>query len=99
MVRYVKIADCRIIEVIRIEDAKNISSRIAAEYKYLIEKYGVLGKDWELLRQALIREKDGRSFDELDIKFPDGTMKIIYFDITSNHRKLPEKLREVRDSL
>ena len=86
MVKYMS-KDYGIVEEVKIEGVKNVSSRIAAEYKYIIEKYGIPEKDWKLISQAIVKEKDWRSFDVLNIEFPDGHIKIIYFDRSLTHEK------------
>ena len=66
---------------IRIKGVENNFSNVMLEYSYLESKFGKRGKDWELERQSLV-EENGRYYDEMVLKFPDGTRKIIYFDVT-----------------
>ncbi len=71
---------------VRIKGVKDNFSGITLEYTYLERKFGKRGEDWELERQALI-EENGRYYDEMVLKFPDGTKKAIYFDVTPFLRK------------
>lgn len=64
-----------------IKGAATSTAGIAAEYRYLEEKWGRRNVDWRLLRQSLLR-KDGRSYDFMQIKLQDGSQKEVYFDIT-----------------
>ena len=63
---------------------KAVSSRegLEMEYEYLSQKFGQRGKEWKLKRQSLIK-KDDKKFDKMDLEFPNGANKTVYFDITS----------------
>jgi tetratricopeptide (TPR) repeat protein len=67
--------------------AQNSKQGIQAEYDYLNRRFGLRGKDWKLIRQSLMREKD-KVYDKMDLEFPDGTTLTLYFDITSFFGKL-----------
>ncbi len=82
MVRYVERSGVSIEEAIIILDAKNKFEGVLAEYRYLETKFGKLEKDWELDMQSFIK-KDNKCYDKMDLRFPDGTRKTIFFDITS----------------
>lgn len=69
-------------KAIVIRDAKSSFEGIAAEYDYLAMKFGARGKDWNLALQALINEK-GKHYDQMNLDFPNGTKRTVFFDITS----------------
>lgn len=70
-------------EAIVIVDAEDHLDGIAAEYRYLTEKFGKQGKDWTLVLQSLVEYSPGVPFDMMVIGFPDGRVETIYFDIRS----------------
>ena len=69
-------------EAIVIENAKNSSEGIAAEYAYLNDKHGKRNIDWNLLMQSLDRKND-KKYDILTITrtLAQDTISV-YFDIT-----------------
>jgi hypothetical protein len=82
MVMYVENSGESLEEAIIILEAESHREGVASEYEYLERRFGKRGKDWELERQSLL-EKGDKYYDRMDLIFPDGTKKIIYFDITS----------------
>ena len=66
-----------------IVDADDHMDGIAAEYRYLAEKFGQQGEDWNLVLQILVEQSPGVLFDHLIIGFPDGRVESFYFDIRS----------------
>ena len=64
-----------------IHEASNSGEGIKAENRYLSEKFGQRGLDWEKKEQSLIGKED-RRYDKLDIELKDGTNKTVYFDVT-----------------
>ena len=70
-------------EAIVIVDAENHLDGITAEYRYLAEKFGQQGKDWNLVLQSLVEQSPGVLFDMMVIGFPDGRVETLYFDIRS----------------
>lgn len=79
MARYTDRSGESIDEAIVILEAKNTTDYIDAEYAYLTSKFG---HNWELERHVPLG-RDFRDFDVVFLKFPDGSRKKIYFDITS----------------
>jgi hypothetical protein len=69
-------------EAIVIRSARNQVAGVALEYAYLKKRFGRRGEDWELDRQVLVKRGD-RHYDEMRLRFPDGTFGTIYFDITA----------------
>ncbi len=68
------------------------SKSIGQEYQYLTTKFGIRGKDWELVRQALITRED-KSYDEMVIElFPSQEIITLYFDITEPFTELEKML-------
>ena len=61
--------------------AKNSTDGIGAEYKYLDQKYGRRGVDWQMIQQSL-SYKNNKPFDVLKIKYK-GKVLNIYFEISS----------------
>lgn len=61
--------------------AKNSTDGIGAEYKYLDQKYGRRGVDWQLIQQSL-SHKNNKPFDVLKIKYK-GKVVNVYFEISS----------------
>jgi hypothetical protein len=51
---------------------------VRAEHAYIAAHF----PGWQWRKQALINNK-GRSFDSIEIVGPDGTTKVIWFDITA----------------
>lgn len=68
-------------DAILVLGAPTHSAGIKAEYDYLTQKYGRPGSDWTLEHQALVRSRN-RPYDEMVIRLADGTMKVIFFDLT-----------------
>lgn len=62
-------------------EAKNSTNGIAAEYKYLNQKYGRRGVDWQMIQQSLSYNKK-KPFDVLKIKYKEKEINI-YFEISS----------------
>ena len=87
MVKYTGKDGSSLNSAVRIEEAENESAGIAAEYAWLAQKFGVQGKDWTLIMQALMQDK-GRSYDMMSVKLADGTEKTVYFDITDFFGKM-----------
>jgi hypothetical protein len=54
---------------------------VAAEYRYLREKFGQQNRDWQLTRQEVL-QNGGRVFDVMLLKLADGRQLTVYFDIT-----------------
>jgi hypothetical protein len=73
-------------EAVKILGAKDETEGVDAEYNWLEENYGKQNINWVLNDQELIDEGD-RQFDLLKIKFPDGKMKEVWFDITEFYGK------------
>lgn len=62
-----------------IQNAIKVNS-IREEKEYLSKRY----KKYKLIRQTLYANIDvERRYDKLEIELPDGTIKEIFFDITS----------------
>lgn len=64
-----------------IKGAPDHRAGIAAEYRYLEEKWGRRHVDWRLIRQYLLHQGP-RSYDLMQIELKDGSQKKIFFDIT-----------------
>jgi hypothetical protein len=82
MAKYIVKSGESIEEAIVILDVKNEDEGVSAEYKYLAHKFGIRGKDWQLIRQGFV-PSGSRQYDEIEIELSDRTRKTIYFDITS----------------
>lgn len=59
---------------------------VSAEYDYIELLHGAEGTGWELAYQMKY-DVDSSSYDVLEVRFPDGTEKKFYFDITSFYGK------------
>lgn len=57
---------------------------IQAEYAFLDRRYGAAGT-WSLRSKSFLK-KDGKAFDVMTISLKDGSMKTIWFDITSTYQ-------------
>lgn len=73
-----------------IVDAVDHMDGIQAEYRYLEERYGKRGEDWDLVMQALLEyppeEESGgptKYYDRMTIEYPKGKITDLYFDISS----------------
>ncbi len=65
-----------------ITGARSKSEGIAAEYKYISNKYGARGSGWLLVGQTVIREKN-KIVDVVEIQLADSTeRRIFYFDVS-----------------
>lgn len=73
---------------VKILGARNEDEGTQAEYYFLSQNFGARGKDWNLLIQTLLEDKDsGRVYDMMELEFPDKTSKTLYFDITEFYGK------------
>ena len=68
-------------DAIIIKGAKDELEGIEGEYIWLEEKFGEQDVLWELVDQEFIDAGDIK-YDILKIKFPNGEVKEIWFDIT-----------------
>jgi hypothetical protein len=69
-------------DAIKITGARDKSSGIAAEYKYISDKQGARGTDWFLVGQTVIREKS-LIVDVIEIQLKKDTdRRIFYFDVS-----------------
>ena len=66
---------------IMIRGAPDTALGVEAEYRYLAQRYGQPGRDWQFVGQGLLDSGD-RVYDEIHIKLADGTPITIFFDIT-----------------
>lgn len=66
--------------------ADNVAG-VAAEYRYLREKFGKQHQDWRLQRQALLQQA-GKVFDVMHLELANGSQQTIYFDITDFFGKM-----------
>ncbi len=54
-----------------------------AEYSYISQKHGIRNKDWRVVGQTIIKEKES-IFDVIEIMLGSGSdRRIYYFDVTS----------------
>jgi hypothetical protein len=68
---------------IRIYNAPSAEDGVEAEYWYLHYRFGIATKDWKLSMQMLLEDRDqGKAHDLLQISFPDGSSREVYFDIS-----------------
>ncbi len=73
---------------VKILGARNEGEGTAAEYRFLSQKFGVQGKNWNLVIQTLLEDKDsGRVYDIMELEFPDKTSTTLHFDITEFYGK------------
>jgi len=68
-------------EAIVVLDVESEREGVRAEYEYLEKIFGKQGEDWNLEMQYLLHENE-MSYDLLEIRLSDGTLKTIYFNIT-----------------
>jgi len=64
----------------------NSMAGIRAEYVYLGKQFGQPQTDWKVESQFL-RSEGGKHFDILTVSLTDGTIRTIWFDITSFYGK------------
>ena len=64
-------------------NARNTPSGVAAEYRYVSDRYGRQDADWTPELQALQKPEDGRVYDMLRVRLKNGEVKEFYFDISS----------------
>lgn len=59
------------------------SEGLDAEYHYISQKHGIKNKDWSVIGQTIVKEKD-KIFDVIEIRLGGGDgQRIYYFDVTS----------------
>ena len=66
--------------------AKDEHEGVSAEYEYLEKKYGKQPDNWNRGFQRLI-DKDNKAYDVIEIIFPDGSKKEVFFNITDFYGK------------
>lgn len=81
MVRYSEGSGESIEDAVLIDDVRKQMEGIAAEYRYIADKYGEQGRDWRLVRCAHV-ESEGRHYDLLTIELKGGSKTTIHFDVT-----------------
>lgn len=79
-------------EAIEIINTEATDEGVAAEYAYLDLKFGSLGKEFNVVRQALL-SRDGKHYDILTIEFENGKQEDYYFDITRFFSRFPLALK------
>jgi hypothetical protein len=67
-------------DAIIIQNAENHRAGVAAEYRYLRQRFGERGVHWRLVVQALVT--GDKPVDRLTIELADGTQKDVFFDIS-----------------
>jgi len=80
-------------DAIEIINAVDPAEGIAAEYAYLRLRFASLGKEFNVVRQALL-PNGGKHYDILTIEFKDGQQEDFYFDITGFYGKSGNGLNE-----
>ncbi len=70
-----------------IAGATNSMQGIAAEYRYLRQKFGRENADWYLFRQSVVQQ-GGRIYDRMELRLQDGSPKTVFFDISEFFGKL-----------
>jgi hypothetical protein len=74
-------------EAVKITGATKQSEGVDAEYKYLSDKYGAKGRDWNIAGQTNFREK-GKVYDIIEVRLSTGgDNRIYYFDVTGFQSK------------
>ncbi|MDH7592754.1 MAG: hypothetical protein QHG99_00145 [Methanomicrobiales archaeon] len=68
-------------EAVVIRDVDKQMEGIAAEYRYIAERFGEQGKDWRLAK-CMHEEHDERHYDILTIELAGGKREVVYFDVT-----------------
>jgi hypothetical protein len=69
-------------DAIVISGAMNTEEGIAAEYDYLVKKFGIPDIDWFFIKQMLIPQKD-KYFDKFLLKDNHDNEFEIYFNISN----------------
>jgi len=59
---------------------------VPAEYEFIEAKFGRIETDWKLEQQSQY-DNNSKSYDLMEIKLSDGSIKKIYFDITNFYGK------------
>lgn len=57
-------------------------SAIEAEFLYVAQRFGAQRTGWRIEGRHLHR-LEGRSFDELRIVLPDGSRRVLFFEVTA----------------
>ncbi len=68
-------------DAIVITGAENTEEGVAAEYEYLVDKFGIPDFNWKLIQQTLIPGKN-KYFDKFLLNDRQGKDFEIYFDIS-----------------
>jgi hypothetical protein len=64
-----------------IRGAPTGSIGVNAEYRYLKQRLGIRGVEWELEQQSVLPTGD-RAYDKMEISLADGSARVVFFDIT-----------------
>jgi hypothetical protein len=74
-------------DAVVITKARNSSEGVAAEYRYLANRYGARGTAWNLVGQKKV-DYQGKDYDIISIKLAGSEQPTsVYFDITSFYGK------------
>ena len=81
-------------EAVVIKYTGDYAESIAQEYDYLDKKFGVMGRNYDIIQQSIIAE-GAVVYDVLTIKiFASGEQKDIYFDITEPYTELVKQFQK-----
>ncbi len=83
MARVIEKSGRSVEEAIVIVDVTDEKDGIAAEFRYLAQRFGEEGKNWTLIQQNVVERSPGALYDVIIIAFPDGRLETLYFDIRS----------------
>jgi hypothetical protein len=55
---------------------------VPAEYRYLTQRFGQRGADWQLVEQRLLHAEGGKHYDHFRLVLKDGREVEVYIDIS-----------------
>lgn len=65
-----------------VRGARGAMRGVPAEYRYLDQRFGQPGADWQVVEQALVPTDDGKHYDHFRLRLRDGQEVEVYFDIS-----------------
>lgn len=59
---------------------------VPAEYAWLVQTFGVMGRDWSVDLRSLGRDAQGRTIETFRLQLKGGTKVDVHFDISAFHQ-------------
>jgi hypothetical protein len=86
MIKYSNHSGESIDQAVIITGADSHYESVMAEYKYIKKKFAKKGTQFTIAEQGILKNQK-RHYDAIRIKFSDGAITTIFFDITESYDK------------